>query len=181
MTAVLVIAVVGYGMLLSASLTLPKSDDHPPLLIYGAPRSEDHVLAEHLSGIFPTRVLRIVAATDAPGKSGFRDAKGDVARIYDMRPGTTYLFRPDQHVLARWRQCNANAVEAALRAVTLNAARQNFEEDTKGSLARGKDAQEDAETLLASCGELEGLMEQSWFDTSPVSMRLYRRQLIMKK
>ena len=85
------------------------------LLIYGAPRSEDHVLAEHLSGIFPTRVLRIVAATDAPGKSGFRDAKGDVALIYDMRPGTTYLFRPDQHVLARWRQCNANAVEAALR------------------------------------------------------------------
>ncbi|ALA60479.1 PBP1A family penicillin-binding protein [Nitrospira moscoviensis] len=27
----------GYGLLLSANLTLPKSDDHPPLLIYGAP------------------------------------------------------------------------------------------------------------------------------------------------
>src|SRR6185312_3838934 len=27
----------GYGVFLSASLSLPKSDEHPPLLIYGAP------------------------------------------------------------------------------------------------------------------------------------------------
>ena len=31
------IALVIYGALLSASLSLPKSDEHPPLLIYGAP------------------------------------------------------------------------------------------------------------------------------------------------
>lgn len=31
------LGLIGYGMMLSASLTLPKSDDHPPLLIYGAP------------------------------------------------------------------------------------------------------------------------------------------------
>ncbi len=31
------LALVGYGALLSASLALPKSDEHPPLLIYGAP------------------------------------------------------------------------------------------------------------------------------------------------
>ena len=27
----------GYGVFLSGSLALPKSDEHPPLLIYGAP------------------------------------------------------------------------------------------------------------------------------------------------
>lgn len=31
------LGLVGYGALLSASLALPKSDEHPPLLIYGAP------------------------------------------------------------------------------------------------------------------------------------------------
>ena len=29
----------GYGVFLSGSLALPKSDEHPPLLIYGAPFS----------------------------------------------------------------------------------------------------------------------------------------------
>ncbi|MCP9440848.1 MAG: PBP1A family penicillin-binding protein [Nitrospira sp.] len=32
-----VIALAGYGLVLSAALTLPRSDEHPPLLIYGAP------------------------------------------------------------------------------------------------------------------------------------------------
>jgi penicillin-binding protein 1B len=32
-----IIALVGYGFVLSTSLALPKSDEHPPLLIYGAP------------------------------------------------------------------------------------------------------------------------------------------------
>jgi Transglycosylase/Bifunctional transglycosylase second domain len=31
------VALVVYGAMLSASLSLPKSDEHPPLLIYGAP------------------------------------------------------------------------------------------------------------------------------------------------
>ena len=32
---------------------------------------------------------------------------------YDAQPGTTYLFRPDQHVCARWRSYNEHAVLAA--------------------------------------------------------------------
>ncbi|MEQ1794267.1 MAG: transglycosylase domain-containing protein, partial [Nitrospira sp.] len=31
------VVLVGYGAMLSATLSLPKSDEHPPLLIYGAP------------------------------------------------------------------------------------------------------------------------------------------------
>ncbi len=39
---------------------------------------------------------------------------------YDARPGTTYLFRPDQHVCARWRQYNQTAVRAAIARATCN-------------------------------------------------------------
>ena len=39
---------------------------------------------------------------------------------YDARPGTTYLFRPDQHVCARWRQYDEAAVKAAIARATGN-------------------------------------------------------------
>jgi 3-(3-hydroxy-phenyl)propionate hydroxylase len=41
------------------------------------------------------------------------DSEGLAAARYDGRPGTVYLFRPDQHVTARWRQLDAEAVAAA--------------------------------------------------------------------
>jgi 3-(3-hydroxy-phenyl)propionate hydroxylase len=33
---------------------------------------------------------------------------------YDAREGTTYLFRPDQHVCARWRTFELVQVRAAI-------------------------------------------------------------------
>lgn len=33
---------------------------------------------------------------------------------YDMRPGTTYLFRPDQYVTARWRKFDKNKIASAM-------------------------------------------------------------------
>ena len=39
---------------------------------------------------------------------------------YDARPGTTYLFRPDQHVCARWRKHDDTAVRAAIARATCN-------------------------------------------------------------
>ncbi len=41
-------------------------------------------------------------------------ASTDWLTRYDARPGTTYLFRPDQHVCARWRTYDEQAVLAAL-------------------------------------------------------------------
>ncbi|MCK9686969.1 FAD-dependent oxidoreductase [Scleromatobacter humisilvae] len=43
------------------------------------------------------------------------DTDGDVARRYDLRPGSVVLLRPDAHVCARWREPTRGQVEAALR------------------------------------------------------------------
>jgi 3-(3-hydroxy-phenyl)propionate hydroxylase len=50
----------------------------------------------------------------APPAQPLRDVEGHAARRYDARPGTAYLFRPDQHVCARWRKVDAAAVRAAI-------------------------------------------------------------------
>jgi 3-(3-hydroxy-phenyl)propionate hydroxylase len=49
------------------------------------------------------------------------DAEGLLAQRFDARPGTCYLFRPDQHVCARWRRFDAARVEAAVARATCNA------------------------------------------------------------
>lgn len=45
------------------------------------------------------------------------DTKGLVKSRYDAQPGTVYLIRPDQHVAARWRKFDVNAVENAIKRV----------------------------------------------------------------
>jgi 3-(3-hydroxy-phenyl)propionate hydroxylase len=37
-----------------------------------------------------------------------------MAKRYDAQPGTTYLLRPDQHVLARWRSLDSAQLQAAM-------------------------------------------------------------------
>jgi 3-(3-hydroxy-phenyl)propionate hydroxylase len=61
----------------------------------------------------PVRVLRVTT-----GKAlgpGVTDREGLLAQRYDLRPGTVYLFRPDQHVTARWRKPTIVQVKAAIR------------------------------------------------------------------
>ncbi|WP_082928662.1 FAD-dependent monooxygenase [Cupriavidus gilardii] len=43
------------------------------------------------------------------------DVEGLAVRRYDGQPGTCYLLRPDQHVCARWRGVDHDALLAALR------------------------------------------------------------------
>jgi 3-(3-hydroxy-phenyl)propionate hydroxylase len=43
------------------------------------------------------------------------DRGGLICKRYDLSPGAAYLFRPDQHVCARWRAWTADTVRAAVQ------------------------------------------------------------------
>jgi 3-(3-hydroxy-phenyl)propionate hydroxylase len=58
-----------------------------------------------------------------PGLQVVVDTQGLVAQRYDATPGTAYLLRPDQHVVARWRHLDSGKLQAALaRALGLTTA-----------------------------------------------------------
>jgi 3-(3-hydroxy-phenyl)propionate hydroxylase len=63
----------------------------------------------------------LVGAGDASlpaGVTRIDDPGGTLAERYDARPGTAYLFRPDQHVCARWRVFDGAQVRAAIARAT---------------------------------------------------------------
>jgi 3-(3-hydroxy-phenyl)propionate hydroxylase len=63
-------------------------------------------------------VLLVVPAAPGLRVEGARtlvDVQGLLAQRFDARPGTLYLFRPDQHVCARWRSPEPALLRAALR------------------------------------------------------------------
>ncbi len=65
----------------------------------------------------PVQVTPLIVSPsplNIPGVQVIVDAQGLVAKRYDAQPGTTYLLRPDQHVLARWRTLDATKLQAAL-------------------------------------------------------------------
>ncbi len=66
----------------------------------------------------------IVVAARGSAPDGLKtliDAKGRIRERYDLRPGTVYLVRPDQHVAARWRELDPVKVRAAVARATCNA------------------------------------------------------------
>jgi 3-(3-hydroxy-phenyl)propionate hydroxylase len=62
----------------------------------------------------PVKVLRAATGPDAAGAE-VGDKDGLLTQRYDLRPGTVYLFRPDQHVCARWRNPTAVQVRSAVK------------------------------------------------------------------
>lgn len=98
-----------------------------------------HWLLPHLAGGFtllifdialPAEILAalgsdsvpcsVVQVGGSPAKSVvcIEDSEGLVAARYDGKAGTSYLFRPDQHVCARWRSFDLQAVRAAIARAT---------------------------------------------------------------
>ncbi len=68
----------------------------------------------------PVTVQGVTAQVLQVGRD-IEDAQGILTQRYDGHPGTVYLIRPDQHVVARWRRFDAAQVQAALsRALKLN-------------------------------------------------------------
>jgi 3-(3-hydroxy-phenyl)propionate hydroxylase len=66
-------------------------------------------------------VLVTAHAGAVQGLTTLHDRDGLIAQRLDARPGTCYLIRPDQHVAARWRAFDADAVQAALHRATAQA------------------------------------------------------------
>jgi 3-(3-hydroxy-phenyl)propionate hydroxylase len=63
----------------------------------------------------------LVGAEGAKAHGGITriaDTTGAIAERYDAKPGTTYLFRPDQHVCARWRRFDLTRARAAVARAT---------------------------------------------------------------
>jgi 3-(3-hydroxy-phenyl)propionate hydroxylase len=99
-----------------------------------AQNGEDDWLLRHLGGRFvamrfangaqaraepiDTRDLRVdtLVVNDATtaATNALVDREGLAFARYDAKPGTTYLFRPDQHVCARWRSFDRDAIGAAV-------------------------------------------------------------------
>jgi len=61
----------------------------------------------------PVRIV-VVAPAGQGGPGMLEDSVGLFAARYDAAPGSLYLLRPDQHLCARWRVFDVEAVRAAV-------------------------------------------------------------------
>lgn len=73
-------------------------------LVYGGESSVPPVL-DTLVGLVDIRVI---------GPNGIDDTDGVLRDRYDLKHGTTYLFRPDQIVAGRWRYFDENKITKAV-------------------------------------------------------------------
>jgi len=66
----------------------------------------------------PVKTL-VVSDMDVAGNGLLLDYKGLLRQRLDGQPGTYYLFRPDQHVVARWREFDLQSVRDAVARATM--------------------------------------------------------------
>jgi 3-(3-hydroxy-phenyl)propionate hydroxylase len=76
-------------------------------------------LAQDAVAVEPIVVSRHAGAIE--GLTMLVDAQGLFAKRYDAQPGSAWLVRPDQHVVARWRRIKRDAIAAARDRATCNA------------------------------------------------------------
>jgi 3-(3-hydroxy-phenyl)propionate hydroxylase len=83
---------------------------------------DQQALASQFELLAKDEDLRLICIGDSsealPFDLRLADKKGLVASRLDLRPGSVYLIRPDQHVAGRWRAVDAAAVIAAKRRAT---------------------------------------------------------------
>ena len=66
----------------------------------------------------PVRTVVISGQNEADA-GALIDHKGLLRQRLDGRPGTCYLFRPDQHLVARWREFDLKAIRDAVARATM--------------------------------------------------------------
>jgi hypothetical protein len=69
-----------------------KVGDEFTLVTYGVQVRRGGDIAESLSSIFPTKIVKLMPATDPPAAGQFRHVYGVFVRQYGAEPGTVYLF-----------------------------------------------------------------------------------------
>jgi 3-(3-hydroxy-phenyl)propionate hydroxylase len=95
---------------------LSHLEDGFTLIVFGASAPAD-VVAMLARDPTPCAVLQ-VGGMPVAGAIRVDDSEGLVSARYDGSPGTCYLFRPDQHVCARWRDFDLRSVrESIARAI----------------------------------------------------------------
>ncbi len=92
---------------------------------HGLTEEQVHTLHALTLAEIPIAALIVAPAGakfQAPSRTRLlEDSEGLVAKRYDGKPGTYYLFRPDQHICARWRKLDSNEILHALARATCNA------------------------------------------------------------
>ena len=81
--------------------------------------SDDGGVPAELLALGDTLPLTTVAIARNGEQEGAWDHTAQVFSLFDARPATFYLVRPDGHVLGRWRQAQAGQVVDALRRVLI--------------------------------------------------------------
>jgi 3-(3-hydroxy-phenyl)propionate hydroxylase len=89
---------------------------------------EDEVKTLHALLIQPIPIAAIIVAPPSPSTKFqapsrtllIDDPEGLIAQRYDGKPGTYYLFRPDQHICARWRKLDSHEILHAQARATCN-------------------------------------------------------------
>jgi 3-(3-hydroxy-phenyl)propionate hydroxylase len=66
----------------------------------------------------PVRTV-VISGQNEAGAGILGDHRGLLRQRLDGRPGTCYLFRPDQHLVARWREFDLQAVRDAVARATM--------------------------------------------------------------
>lgn len=119
------------SVLANSPLNTPDEDPFDGGLPPGAPCTDAPVRVAGRDGWFLGHIGgRFAAVTfgpaDAPddiavvqiGPGAVEDSTGLLTRRLDALPGTTYLFRPDQHVCARWRRFDPARIRTAIARAT---------------------------------------------------------------
>lgn len=79
----------------------------------GRPSGASEEIETCLRDALPIRFLHV--SVGDPGQGAVHDPSGRLPSLFDARPGTTYLVRPDGHVQARWRELLPEQIIALLK------------------------------------------------------------------
>ena len=92
------------------SFLLDRAGDGMTAMLFcdGSPNAGQATLLAQLGELDKRFVSLLVRCHGSPPKAAsIADADGEIARLFDARPGTFYLLRPDLHIAGRWKTIDA--------------------------------------------------------------------------